>query len=124
MKEPLSSDTGTATVEAAILLPVLMLLTMLVVQAGIWFHANAVATTAANHGVDAARVQDGSANDGHEAATQFLDDPGVLRSPSIEVRRDAETASVTVSGDVASLMFGIPFSVSATADAPVERLLP
>lgn len=123
-KRPWAPDAGATTVEAAVLLPFLLLLTMLVVQAGIWFYATALATTAANHGVDAARLQDGSAADGHDAATQFLDEPGVLRTPSIEVVRDDETASVTVSGDVASLMFGIPFSVTATAHAPVERVLP
>jgi len=29
-----------------------------------------------------------------------------------------------VSGDVASVLFGVPFSVSVTVDAPAERVTP
>ena len=105
------------------LLPVVMLLLMVVVQAGVYFHTRAVATTAARKAVTAARIEDGRPADGQQAAEQFLDQNGAaLRARQVTVTRSDTTA--TVSGDVASVLFGVPFSVSVTVDAPAERMTP
>jgi len=118
-------ETGSATVEIAVLLPVVMLLLMSVVQAGIYFHTRAVATTAARKAVTAARIEDGTGGDGQLAAEQFLDQNGAaLQTRSVDVTRSETTATATVSGDVASVLFGFPFSVTVTVDAPVERVTP
>lgn len=107
------------------LLPVVMLLLMVIVQAGVYFHTRAVVTTAARKAVTAARIEEGSGPDGQQAADQFLDQNGAaLRSRQVTVTRNATTATATVSGEVASLLFGVPFSVSVTVDAPVERVTP
>jgi len=112
-------------VETAVLLPVVMLLLMLVVQAGVYFHTRAVATTAARKAVTAARIEDGTPADGQQAADQFLDQNGAaLRARQVDVTRSDTTATATVSGDVASVLFGVPFSVSVTVDAPAERVTP
>ena len=50
------------------LLPVVMLLLMVVVQAGVYFHTRAVATTAARKAVTAARIEEGTPADGQQAA--------------------------------------------------------
>lgn len=106
-------------------MPVMMLLLMVVVQAGIYFHTRAVAVTAARKAVTAARVESGSAPDGHQAADQFLEQNGAaLTNRRVDVTRSDTTATVTVSGDVASVMFGVPFTVTITVDAPVERVTP
>lgn len=119
------TETGSATVEIAVLLPVVMLLLMSVVQAGIYFHTRAVATTAARKAVTAARIEDGTGGDGQLAAEQFLDQNGAaLQTRSVDVTRSETTATATVSGDVASVLFGFPFSVTVTVDAPVERVTP
>jgi Flp pilus assembly protein TadG len=118
------SDRGASVPEAAILLPLLMIKTLAIVQAGLWFHARAIATTAANQSVDAARVEGGTAADGRMAGEQFIRRSGVLRDPEVQVSRSTEVATATVSGQVVSLMFGAPFSVSVEVDAPVERVLP
>lgn len=117
-------DRGSTTVEVAVLLPLMILLLMVVVQVGIWFHTRAVMVTAANKGVDAARLEDGTAADGRIATEDFLRHAGALRSDTIEVDRGAETASVTISGRVVSLLFGVPLDVTATAEAPVEQVTP
>ncbi len=107
------------------LLPLLMLLLMLVVQAGIYFHTRAVATTAARKAVATASAENGSASDGELAASQFLrQNATTLQHPHVTVTRDGSTARVTVSGDVASVVFGVPFSVTVVVDAPVERVTP
>ena len=119
------TERGSAAVEVAVLLPVVMLLLMVVVQAGIYFHTRAVATTAARKAVTAARVEDGTGPDGQQAAEQFLDQNGAaLHSRQVTVTRSATTATASVSGEVASVLFGVPFSVTVTVDAPVEQVTP
>ena len=119
-------DRGSATVEVAVALPVMMLLLMAVVQAGVYFHTRAVATTAAHKGLDAVRVEDGTAADARTAAGEFLDrNAGALTSRNVYAQRQAGTAEVTVTGDVTSLIFGIDaFSIRVTAAAPVEAVTP
>jgi Flp pilus assembly protein TadG len=108
----------------AVLLPLMLLLLMVVVQVGIWFHTRAVMVTAANKGVDAARVDDGTAADGRRATEDFLRHAGALRSDTIDVERSTATASVTVSGQVVSLLFGVPLDITVTAEAPIEEVTP
>jgi Flp pilus assembly protein TadG len=94
------TDRGSATVEVAIALPVVLLLLMLVVQAGVYFHTRAVATTAAHKGLDALRVEEGSTRAARDATEDFLDrNAGALDAPSVQVDRGGDTAEVTVSGD-------------------------
>jgi Flp pilus assembly protein TadG len=119
-------DKGGITIEAVVVVPVAMLLLMLVVQAGVYFHTRAVAVTAAHHGLDAARVEPGSASDAQNVTETFLRrHAGGLRDQSVGVSRGSETATVAVSGDVVSLLFGVPvFSLDVTVRAPVERVVP
>lgn len=115
-------DRGSATVELAIVMPLVMLLLMVVVQAGVYFHTQAVATTAAREAVDAARVANGTTAAGSATAKEFLDQSGqALENRHVEVARDGTIATATVSGGVASVLFGVPFRVSVTVSAPLER---
>jgi len=109
-------------VEVAVLLPLMMLLLMVVVQTGLWFHTRAVMATAANKGVDVARVDGGTAADGKHATEAFLINAGALRDPAVDVERGIDTATVTVTGRVVSLMFGAPLTITVTEQAPVERV--
>jgi Flp pilus assembly protein TadG len=119
------TDRGSSTVEIAVLLPLMMLLLMLVVQAGIYFDTRAVAVAAARKAATTARLDGGSASDGQAIATRFLDEnAAALSARRITVTRRGGTASATVSGRVASVLFGVPFNVSVTVDAPVEQVTP
>lgn len=119
-------DRGSTTVEVAVALPVVMLLLMLVVQAGVYFHTRAVATTAAHKGLDVLRVEEGSTGTARAATEDFLDrNAGALDGSTVVVDRTVETAEVTVSGDVVSLVFGVDlFPVRVTASAPIEEITP
>jgi Flp pilus assembly protein TadG len=116
------ADGGSTTVEVAVLLPLMMLLLMAVVQVGLWFHTRSVMVTAANKGLDATRVDGGTARDGEQVTWQFLGHAGALRSPTVDAHRGTDEASVTVSGRVVSLIFGAPLNVTVTAQAPIERV--
>ncbi len=119
-------DRGSATVEAAIVVPVVMLLLMLVVQAGLYFHTRAAAQTAAYKGLDALRVEDGSVPSARDATNTFLDrNAGALETRTIQAERSGDRAHVTVSGEVVSLVFGAHlFPVRVTAAAPIEQVTP
>lgn len=120
----LRDERGSTTVEFAVLLPLIVLLLMAVVQFGVYFHTRAVATTAARHGVDDARVLNGSADAGHAAATQFLDQAaGALRGRGVAVERSATAVTVTVTGEVVSLIPFASFPLRVTVAAPVERIV-
>lgn len=112
------------TVETAVLLPVMMLLLMAVVQAGLWFHTRAVMQTAANRGVDATRIEHGTLADGHTATTDFLNHTSALQHETIDIHQDADTVTSTVSGRVVSLIFGAPLPITVTAQAPTEQVTP
>jgi Flp pilus assembly protein TadG len=120
------SDRGSATIEVAVALPIVMLLLMLVVQVGVYFHTRAVATTAAHKGLDALRVEEGSVPAARAATEGFLDrNAPALETHTVDVARTGDIAEVTVSGDVVSLIFGADlFPVRVTAVAPIEQVTP
>lgn len=103
----------------------MILLLLMVVQIGVWYHTRAVAQTAARHGLDHVRTVDGSTGAGIDAASEFLAQAGNgLRDPAVNASRTAEVSSVSVSGNVVSVLPGFGFTVSVTVDAPTERIEP
>jgi len=118
-------DRGSATVEFVICAAGMVLLLMMVVQVGVWYHTSAVAQTAARLGLDHVRTFDGSTHDGIAVATEFIDQAGDgLQDPQVHATRLAERSTVSVSGHVVSILPGVSFPVSVTVDAPTERLEP
>ena len=102
--------------------PLLITILFAILQIAIWFHGQSVATAAAQHGLDAARVPSGTAAAGEGAAQQFIDQVGGMAAPSVTVERGTEQVSVTVEGDVPALMPFLP-PVRVTLDGPVERIV-
>ena len=103
--------------------PILMIVLLTVLQIAIWYHGQSVATAAAQHGLDAARVPSGTSAAGEATVEQFVDQVGGLGLTDVTVDRTAEEVSVTVNGDVQALVpfFSVP--VSVTLDGPVERIV-
>jgi hypothetical protein len=108
---------------SVIVVPILMTVLLTVVQVAIWYYGQSVATAAAQHGLDAARVPTGSPAAGEATARQFVDQVGGLDVTAVVAHRTDEEVSVTVRGDVQALVpvFSVP--VSVTLDAPVERIV-
>lgn len=121
---PRRSDAGSSVVEVAVLLPLMLLLLMVVVQVALWFHVRAVMATAANKGLDATRVDGGSVGQGELAVTDFLGNTGAIDNVDVEIERGTDTARVEITGDVVSLLFGVPLSVTVEAEAPIEQVGP
>ena len=106
-----------------LLTPLLFLVISLLVQVGLWFHAMNVAQAAAQEGARAARVLDGTAADGEQEAWDFLDQvgPTLVDVDSLVATRDAQRASVTITGHSIDVIPGLRFPIEVTSVGPVER---
>lgn len=116
-------QSGIATTEAVLVTPVLLFLVMLVIQFGLWFHAQHVAQAAAEEGARAARSASGSASAGQERSEAFLDQAGptIITDRVVTASRTADIVTVQVHGRSVNVVPGIALSINATATSPVER---
>jgi Flp pilus assembly protein TadG len=109
------------SVQWAVLWPALMLLTLGIIQAGIFLHGRNVAQRAATAAVDAARGSYGSAADGQHLAANIATSAG-LKDISVRVQRSGTTVTADVSA-TAPMIFDLRLGrISETASAPLERV--
>jgi Flp pilus assembly protein TadG len=117
-------DRGEVT-GAVILLPVVVTMVFLVIQAALVFHARAIVAAAAEDGARAAQAQGASAADGRGIAMQVLDgSSSLIPAPVIDVQRTATDVRVTVRAAVRSPIPWFHPTVSASAGGAVERFIP
>lgn len=116
-------DDGSATLEAVINLPVLVLAIMLIVQGGAYFHAQQVAQLVADRAVAAARTYEGSSPFGQAEAEHVLHvvGDGTLTDTQVQVGRDSRTATVTIAADVPHFLPFFPSRVTVTSSGPTEQ---
>lgn len=102
---------------------VAILLLFVALQFGLWFYAREVAAAAAQHAVDAARVETGTAGLGEATANDYIEQVRGLDSTAVSVTRDVDTVTATVTGRAVSMVgfFDVPIDVTVTA--PVERIV-
>lgn len=111
------------SVQLALLWPVLMLVTLGIIQAGVWLHARDVAHRVVSAAVDTAR---GSAGSVGEAQALGLDlaRAGGLQDASLQVSRGPTAVSATVTA-ASPLLLDLGLGrISESASAPLERLTP
>lgn len=123
MTRRLRGEEGDAVTETVILVPVLLLLIMTVIQFGLWYHAEHVVQAAAQEGARAARVQGSTSEAGKARAEQFLAATGasIIDGPEVIANRDAQTASVDISGTAVAVIPGVHIRVHARAVSPTEE---
>ena len=118
-------DRGDTSIEMAIVFPFVILFTMMIVQACMWYYAREVAQSAAREGVVAARTYGSSASTGVARADQAAARLGgnSLGNPHASSAGSTATRiTITVTGLAPSLIPGVPgFSVHQSASAPVEK---
>jgi Flp pilus assembly protein TadG len=119
-------DRGSLTLETVVLMPLVLLIIMLVVQAGLWMHATHVAQAAANKALVTASAHGSSAGQGRTAGEQSIDALGkkILLDPTVDVARTATTVTVAISATAPAVVPGLHWRVQATAVGPVERFVP
>ena len=115
-------DAGYSVLEAAIVLPIVFFLIMLIVQWAIVWHARSVTEAAAQEGLRTADEYQGTAAAGKADTVTYLSQvaPHSLPNPQIRVTRTASTATVTVTAHVASVIPFGHFTVTESASGPVE----
>lgn len=122
-RRPRFPEDGVAATEAVLLTPILLFLVLLVVQFGLWYHAEHVVHAAASEGVRAARAEASTAEAGRARAIEFLaaTGPSLVRDPVVSATLDGERAVVSVSGHAVNIIPGLSMPVRATAVGGVER---
>ena len=123
MSRRLRGEAGDAVTETVILVPVLLLLIMTVVQFGLWYHAEHVVQAAAQEGARAARAEGSTPDAGKARAEQFLAATGasIIDGPEVTATRDAQHASVDVTGTAVAVIPGVHIAVHARAVSPTEE---
>jgi Flp pilus assembly protein TadG len=105
---------------------------MLIVQAGLYFHASNIASAAAQEGARAATVQGGTIPEGQRVANDFVQAlaPRLLKDVEVagQYVDDGELVRMTVRGDVTEV-FELPgvnldFTVQETSEGVIERFRP
>jgi Flp pilus assembly protein TadG len=108
------------SVQWALLWPLLMLLTLGIIQVGIFLHGRNVAQRAATAAVDTARGSYGSAAEA-ERLSESIASSGGLKDISVRVQR----TGTTVTADVAAyppMIFDLDLGrITETAVAPLEQ---
>lgn len=118
-----TQDRGSTAIEMAIITPVLILMIFSIIQAGLWYHARSVATSAAQVAVSAARTYDGSAWTGQTAGLSYIASVDGLDSPGVSVSRSGTQATATVTGNMTRIVPILPLpGIQVQSQAAVERL--
>jgi len=116
---------GVVAVEFMLVISMLIVVFLLMLQYAVRAHAERIAAAAAEEGLAAAASYDGTAAEGERVAGGYLTrlGPG-LTSATVEARRDATTATVSVTGQVQQLIPFLPVGVRVRVEGPVERFVP
>lgn len=109
-----------------ILFPATLLVVLVIVQFGIWYHASAVARAAAQQGVKTSSAYGGTPAAGIASAHQVLADNGrgLLRAPAVVPDEAGGTVEVTVSAHALSIVPVLDLPIRASAQAPLEAYRP
>ncbi|WP_432198855.1 TadE family protein [Streptomyces sp. bgisy027] len=117
-------DRGDASIQMAIIFPFVLLATVAVVQASMWFYARQIALTAAREGVSAARAYDSSPAEGAAQARDVLTRTAgdSLTGYSVSASSNGQRVRVEVSGSALSMIPGVSgLQITQSASGPVER---
>lgn len=116
-------ERGEAVTETVIVVPALILLIMVVIQFGLWYHAQHVVQAAAQEGARAARAEGATANDGLERAMAFVAQVGgdSVNGAEVTSDRSADGVTVRVTGTAPAVVPGLRLGVRAAAASPLEE---
>ncbi|MGW2650912.1 TadE/TadG family type IV pilus assembly protein [Streptomyces sp. NPDC001393] len=117
-------ERGDTSIQMAIVFPFVLLATVAVIQASMWYYARQIALTAAREGVSAARAYQSSPADGAAQARNVLGRTAgdSLSGYSVSASSDGQRVRVQVSGTALSMIPGVPgLQVTQSASGPVER---
>ncbi len=106
--------------------PAVVALFFLVIQVSLWFYGRQVATAAAEHGLDAARVYRSAgagADTGAGAATidAFFAQIGGVESHSTDISQGGGVVTVHITAQPVTVLPFFSQSIDVTLEAPIEE---
>ena len=118
-------ERGDATVEAVIIVPVIVVLTLLVVQFVLVWHGRHLAQAAAQTAARSAATYQAQPAVGQSAGDQYLAEvaPNLLPGRSVTVTRDAAVVTVIVTADVLTVLPFAGFHIQEQATVPLETFV-
>jgi Flp pilus assembly protein TadG len=115
-------DRGDATVEAVIIVPVIVVLTLLVVQFVLVWHGRHLAQAAAQTAARSDATYQAQPAVGQAAGDQYLAEvaPNLLPGRTVTVTRDAAGATAIVTANVLTVIPFAGFHIQEQSTAPLE----
>jgi len=127
----LARDHGASAIELAILAPMLLVLIWLAIQYALYYQGRQVALAAAQVGARVAReeaetVPGWQANARNQAESYYngLGTKVLGNGITAQAIRNGSNVQVTVTGQAASILFGLPLPIHETAGGPIECFRP
>lgn len=117
----LAKDERGSAVESVLIMPLVLLLILAIVQGAIYFNARTTAHAVADTAYQEQRLYGAEPNDGLAAANGLLEDVTALNNGNVAVTQSPTTVTVTVTGDVPTIVPGIDWSISSVVTGPRER---
>ncbi|GAB2711522.1 TadE family protein [Kitasatospora kifunensis] len=115
-------DRGALSLELAIVFPLVMTTIFAAITVGLWYHARDVALSAAQRGVETARVQGAGLGQGLSVTRDFLDRAGGSISARTVSGSDGATVRIEVTGRVDTWIPGLSLPIDQHAAASRERV--
>ena len=117
-------ERGAIGIEFMLIISMLVVVFLVMLQYAVRAHAHRIVTAAAEEGLAAAAAYDGSAEEGRRTVQRYVQDlgPGV-ENAVVTASRSADTARVTVTGEVEEFVPFLTVEVSAEVEGPVERFV-
>lgn len=109
--------------QAVITLPVIVAVTLIVVQLGVLWMAHNAAAAAAQDGAAAAAAYTAGEATGEATAQEFLRQTagGLILLPDVRAHSDGQVVTVTVTGQAYTILPFMHLSVSVSQAAPIEK---
>ena len=120
----LTDDRGSSPLEYAIVIPALLVLAVIAIQAGFLYHARNVAQAAAQQGADAARAYAATPADGRERALDFMSRAAgdrLLTGREVTVTSTGSQVTVAVTATPMSLLPDGWVRFTVRSSGPVEE---
>lgn len=120
------TDDGAVSASVAVV-PAVVGLFFLAIQVSLWFYGRSVATAAAEHGLDAARVYqgpDGGADAAAGSATvdEFFAQVGGVESHTVSITESGGQVVLTIHAEPVSVLPFFSQPIDVTIEAPLEEL--
>ncbi|MFF2374778.1 TadE family protein [Streptomyces xiamenensis] len=116
-------DRGALSLEMLIVFPAVLLVIMMTVHVGLWWHARNTALAAAQLGAESARVRDATSGEGVARTRDFLSQSGgSISGPYVSESRSDATVTIRVTGHVSTMVPGLRLPIDEHAQAAIERV--